>query len=392
MTLRGLLLAGAVVASSAFAQDDFAACLARLERDARDRGISTAMIAEVFPTIEPSPRVIAADRSQPEFVDTFGAYLGRRVNERRVRLGREHYANQRAFLDRLTAQYGVPGQYLIAFWALETDFGGVLGDVSVFDSLSTLACDNRRSEYFSAEFVNALELASAGHVPVRNMIGSWAGAMGQTQFMPSNYLRYAVDGNGDGVIDLWDERDALASAAHFVRELGWQPGWRWGREVVLPADFDYALAGRDRRRALSEWSALGLVDVTGDAIPALETQAAVLVPAGHTGPAFLVYENFDVIMRWNRSEYFALTVGHLADRVAGGEALARPPPMTDQMRTEEIERLQRYLAEQGYDVGGVDGQFGPQSRAALRELQRDRGLVPDGYPSRALFDLLALID
>lgn len=388
--LRWSQFAWLLCAASGLAQDDFAVCLERLERDARSRGISDAMIAEVFATIEPRPRVIEADRSQPEFIDTFRDYLTRRVNERRVRIGREQYLNHREFLRALTARYGVPGQYVLAFWALETDFGNVLGNVSVFDSLSTLACEGRRGDYFSSEFLSALELAAAGHVAVGGMVGSWAGAMGQTQFMPSNYLRYAVDGDGDGRIDLWNERDALASAAHFLQQLGWQGGWRWGREVILPRGFDFALASRDQRRPLAEWARLGITDVSGGAIPAFASTAAVLVPAGREGPAFLVYDNFDIIMRWNRSEFFGLTVGHLADRIAGGGPLMRPPPDAAPITRGGVERLQQYLAEQGYDVGSIDGQLGPRSLAALRALQRERGLVADGYVTRALLDTLGI--
>ena len=387
-----LVAAGTLAATPATAQPDFNVCLERLERDARSRGVADATIAEIFPTIEPRPRVIVADRSQPEFVDTFHAYLTRRVNERRVRIGREQLENHRAFLDTLTARYGVPAQYVLAFWALESDYGNAIGDVSVFDALSTLACDGRRGEYFSAEFVNALQLADAGHVAAGAMVGSWAGAMGQTQFMPSNYLRYAVDADGDGRINLWDERDALASAAHYVQQLGWQTGWRWGREVLLPRSFDYGLAGRDQPRPLAEWASLGVTDVAGRPIAVPDAPAAVLVPAGQDGPAFLVYENFDIIMRWNRSEFFALAVGHLADRIAGGDPLANPPSAAPAIARDEIERLQQYMADEGYDVGSVDGQFGPRSRAALRSLQRDRGLTADGHPSRALLATLGLVE
>src|SRR5690606_14412021 len=212
----------------------------------------------------------------------------------------------RALLDRKAAEYGVPPQIIVALWGLETDYGRVIGECPVFASLATHACDGRRGEYFTTEFVYALRIVERG-IDARTMIGSWAGAMGQTQFMPSNYLSYAVDGDGDGVVDLWGSvDDAFASAANFLRSLGWQPGWRWGREVSLPDDFDYALAGRDRARPLTEWRELGLRTTSGGTLPALEDSAAVIVPAGHRGPAFLVYENFDVIMRWNRSEHFAL--------------------------------------------------------------------------------------
>ena len=387
-----IVLAALLCARSVLAQDEFAVCLERLEQRARDHGIADATIAAVFPGIEPRPRVIVSDRSQPEFIDTFRDYLNRRVNERRVRIGRERFETHREFLSALTARYGVPGQYVLAFWALETDFGNVLGNVPVFDALSTLACDARRSEYFSSEFLTALELAETGHVGIERMIGSWAGAMGQTQFMPSNYLRYAVDGDADGRRDLWNELDALASAAHFLQQLGWQAGWRWGREVRLPDGFDFALAGREERRSLVDWAELGVTDAAGRALPALEVSAAVLVPAGRDGPAFLVYDNFDVIMRWNRSEFFALSVGHLADRIAGAAALTRPPPATGRLTRDDIERLQRYLAEQGYDVGQVDGQLGPRSRAAVQALQRDRGLPADGFVTRRLLETIGVVE
>ncbi len=376
---------------SALAQTDFSACLTRLETAARDTGIEPATIQTVFATVEPRPRVIAADRNQAEFVDTFADYLGRRVNERRVSTGRALYQQHRDLLDSLTRTYGIPGQYIVAFWGLETNYGGYLGDVSVFDSLSTLACDNRRSGYFTEEFINALRVVDRGDVEPATMIGSWAGAMGQTQFMPTNYLRYAVDGNNDGRVDLWNSvDDALASAANFLNGLDWRAGERWGREVLLPDDFDFGRAGRDQRTVLGDWRALGITDVSGRSVPALDMQASVLVPSGQRGPAFLVYDNFDVIMRWNRSEFFALTVGHLADRIAGGGQLTNPPPQAQRISRDDVIRVQRYLAENGYDGGTADGIIGPRSRAAIRALQQDRGLVADGFLSVELLELLDL--
>src|SRR5690606_1853705 len=276
----------------ATAQPEFDVCLDRLRTEAVGRGISAETADSVLPTVRQLPRVVEADRNQPEFVETFATYLGRRVTANRVSTGRamlERYAGQ---LERTTARYGVPPQVIVALWGLETDFGRVIGDVPVFDSLATLACDGRRGEYFTTEFVNALRIVERG-IDAQRMIGSWAGAMGQTQFMPSNYLAYAVDGNGDGVVDLWTSvEDAFASAANLLRTFGWRPGWRWGREVRLPEGFDYALAGRDRARPLAEWSELGVATTAGDPVPPLAEQAAVLVPAGHRGPAFLAYENF----------------------------------------------------------------------------------------------------
>jgi membrane-bound lytic murein transglycosylase B len=378
-------------AAQAHAQPDFSQCLARLERSARATGIDAQLVDRVFATVQPRQRVIDADRNQAEFVETFGEYLSRRVNDRRVRVGREMYDLHRAQLDALARRYGVPGQYVVAFWGLETDFGRVLGDVPVFDALSTLACEGRRGEYYSDEFVTALRVAETGGFDPRAMLGSWAGAMGHTQFMPSNYLRFGVDGNADGRVDLWgDTDDALASAANFLRSLDWVPELRWGREVLLPPSFDFALAGRDQRRPLREWSAAGLTDTRGAPLPSLDIPASVLVPSGADGPAFIVYDNFDVIMRWNRSESFALTVGHLADRIAGGAALSRPPPQGPRIPRAQIVALQELLAREGYEVGAADGVFGSQSRAALRALQSDRGWIADGYPSADVLERLGL--
>jgi membrane-bound lytic murein transglycosylase B len=373
------------------AQTDFSECLARLERSALDSGIKPGTVESILATVEPREAVIRADRNQPEFVATFADYLGRRVTDARVDRGRSLYAEHRALLDELTHRYGVPGQYVVAFWGLESNYGGVLGNVPVFDSLSTLACDDRRSGYFTSEFVDALRIVDRGDVEPAVMLGSWAGAMGQTQFMPSNYLQYALDGDGDGRVDLWQSTaDALTSAAHFIARIGWRPGERWGREVLLPDGLDYGLAGRDQPRDLAYWRDLGITDVAGRPLPAVDLEAALLVPAGAAGPAFIVYDNFEIIMRWNRSEFFALSVGHLADRIAGGAPLASSPPIQEPLSRDDIVRVQEYLIANGYDAGGADGVLGSQSRAALRALQRDLGLPADGFLSRQLLERLNL--
>lgn len=389
--VRSLLLAAAAAPSIAAAQSGFDECLVRLESAAIDDGIAPETAKRVLPTVKQLPRVVQADRSQPEFVDSFAAYLGRRVTEQQVATGRELLRRHQSLLDDIAAEHGVPSQLLVALWGLETSFGRVLGDVPVFDSLATLACDGRRGQYFTTEFVNALRIVERG-IDAGKMIGSWAGAMGQTQFMPSVYLEHAVDGDGDGVADLWGSvADAFASAATFVRALGWEPGWRWGREVVLPEGFDYTLAGRDRARPLSEWRAAGVTTVEGAPVSALDRLAALLVPAGHRGPAFLVYENFDVIMRWNRSEFFALTVGHLSDRIAGGAPLHAPPPAGDRLTRDNIASLQRKLNELGYDAGEPDGVVGSATRRAVSAWQHDNGLVADGYVDSQLLRALNLL-
>lgn len=381
----GLLVLSSAVALPAYAQTDFSQCLARLERTALDSGISAGTVESVFPTVEPRESVIRADRNQPEFLATFADYLGRRATNERITQGRALYAEHRSLLNELTRQYGVPGHYIVSFWGLETNYGRYLGNVPVFDSLSTLACDARRSEFFTEQFVNALEIVDRGDVEPDVMRGSWAGAMGQTQFMPSSYLRHAIDGDGDGRVDLWNSTpDALTSAANFLRNIGWQSGFRWGREVLLPEGFDYALAGRGERRGLREWRDIGITDVAGRPLADLDIEAAIVVPSGQRGPAFVIYDNFDVIMRWNRSEYFAITVGHLADRIAGAGPLTNPPFEDGPISRDDVVRVQEYLVENGYDSGTADGIFGSRSRAALRSLQRDLRLVPDGFLSHEL--------
>lgn len=394
MTIKATAKAVILLSAAPFcvqAQTDFSACLSRLERTALDDGIRPSTVETVLASVQPREAVIRADRNQPEFLASFADYLGRRVTDERVARGRELYAQHRALLEGLTRRYGVPGHYVVAFWGLETNYGSYLGNVPVFDSLSTLACDRRRGEYFTDQFVDALRIVDRGDVEHDAMLGSWAGAMGQTQFMPSSYLRYAVDGDGDGRADLWGSTaDALTSAANFLSQIGWRPGERWGREVLLPEGFDFTLAGRDRPRELGEWRDLGVTDAAGRPIPSIDMQGAVIVPSGSDGPAFLVYDNFDVIMRWNRSEFFALAVGHLADRVAGAPALTNPPPDHAPISRDDVVRVQEYLADNGYDSGAADGVLGPRSRAALRALQRDLGLAADGYLSAELLRAIGL--
>jgi membrane-bound lytic murein transglycosylase B len=373
------------------AQEDFGQCRERLAAAAVAGGISPATATSILETVEPLERVISADRNQAEFVQDFASYLGARVTATRVTLGRALYATHRTLLDTLAASYGVPGQYLVAFWGLESNFGRNLGDVSVFDSLATLACDQRRSEYFTDEFVNALTIVERGDAAPAEMLGSWAGAMGQTQFMPSAYLEHAVDGDGDGRANLWaSPADALTSAAAYIESLGWEDGYRWGREVRLPAGFDYAQAGLDQPQALAAWRSAGIRGVDGNLVPDVAVDAALVVPAGSDGPAFLVYDNFRVIMRWNRSEFFALAIGHLADRIAGAGGLERPPPQGDRLTRDQLASIQRALTAAGFDAGAPDGVPGSATRAAIREFQESRGLVADGFADSELMAELGI--
>jgi membrane-bound lytic murein transglycosylase B len=368
---------------------DFQQCLAGLQDQARTQGRSDETVDVLIPSLVQQTRVLELDRQQPEFMQTFGRYLAIRVTDTRIATGREKLAQNRVLLESLQRQYGVPAPVLVAFWGLETNYGGYLGTTPSLDALATLACDPRRSAFFTTEFLTALELLEREELDPASMQGSWAGAMGHTQFMPSTWDRYAVDGDGDGRVDLWaSEADALASGANFLSELGWVPGLRWGREVRLPEAFDYALAGDGTRRPLAAWADLEIRQANGAPLPSAEVDAKLVVPAGADGPAFLVYRNFDVIMGWNRSESYALSVGLLADRIAGRPGLVRPPPNDEALRVEDVQRLQRALAERGFDPGPADGIWGPATRRALTAYEASIGNVADGYPDAATLSTL----
>jgi membrane-bound lytic murein transglycosylase B len=259
----------------------------------------------------------------------------------------------------------------------------------VLDSLATLACDPRRSNYFTQELIVAMELMVRESLTEEQMIGSWAGAMGHTQFMPSAYKNYAIDGDQDDKIDLWNsEQDALASAAHFLANLGWTPGVRWGREIKLPDNFNYALTGRANKRSVTEWASLNIRKANGDDLGEAEIEGYLVVPAGHEGPKFMVYDNFRTIMRWNNSEFYAIAVGQLADQLAGGAPLVAGLPNLPVYSIDDIKALQAYLNQQGFDVGRPDGIMGPMTRQGIRQAQSKLNMVADGFPSSALMSLV----
>jgi membrane-bound lytic murein transglycosylase B len=395
MTSRSICAALAVSAffgPAVVAAATFAECLQSLQARAAQEGISKSILESALAKAQFEQRVIDADRRQPEFTETLANYLKRRVTIERIERGRELLHTHRKLLQRVAREHGVQPHYVLAFWGLETNYGKNFGSIPVLNSLSTLACDERRSGYFTTELLSALRILDRGDVPAQAMVGSWAGAMGHMQFMPSAYLKHGIDGDGDGRIDLWGSvADALLSAGRFLHSLGWQEGVRWGREVLLPKGFAFEQAGMDQLRSLAQWRALGVRDVNGNALPPMDLQASLLVPAGHRGPAFLVYENFRVMMRWNRSELYALAVGLLADRIVGGPELRRPPPAdAPRLYREQVVALQTKLTELGFDAGDPDGVLGPGTRKAIREFQRSRNLVADGYPDAEVLAALGI--
>jgi membrane-bound lytic murein transglycosylase B len=382
----------AITAAPAAGAPGFAECVAGLQSRALDQGISQTVVDEVLARVSHIDRVIELDRAQPEFTATFADYFNRRVTRQRIEQGRSLIAKHRGLFERVQRETGVPAHVLVAFWGMETNFGRNFGNMPVPDSLATLACDQRRSDYFTSELIDALRIIDAGDISAERMQGSWAGAMGHVQFMPSVFLRFAVDGDGDGRRDLWNSiPDAMASAGNFLRGIGWKAEQRWGREVLLPGDFPYELAGRGQRLPLPEWQRLGVRTAFGEDLPAEDIEAALLVPAGHAGPAFLVYDNFNVIMRWNRSEFFALSVGHLADRIAGAPPLRRAPPDdAPRLSRADVKQIQRDLNRLGFDAGPSDGILGPATRHALSRFQRSADMVADGHPDRKVIEALRI--
>jgi membrane-bound lytic murein transglycosylase B len=371
--------------------DTFPQCIERLQQQARIAGVSENTAVDILGQIKPLPKILGYDRNQPEFVQTFTGYFSKRVTNWRVNKGREKLAEHRDFLSKLTQQYGVPAHYLISFWGLETNFGGIKGKIPTIAALATLACDQRRSAYFSGELVQALLLLERENLELKDMIGSWAGAMGHTQFMPTAYMKYAKDGDADGKVDLWNnELDALASAANFLQNLGWKTGFRWGREVLLPEDFNYQLAGKSQPQPLSFWSNKKVTQISGETLGDSDLNAALLIPAGHTGSAFMIYPNFDVILRWNNSEYYGIAVGHLADRIKGQGTLSKPLPDLPNYTLIEMQQFQDKLNHLGFDVGEADGILGPATRSGIRGFQVTVGLVADGYPSKETVEAVKL--
>ena len=316
----GAVLLGALLTGGAMAQEEgpenFAEWREGVRSEALDLGISPATFDAAFSGIEPIPRIIELDRSQPETTITFAQYLERVVPDSRVAQGRELLATHRALLEPIGREYGVPPRFIVALWGIETSFGKFLGGFPVIGALATLAHDGRRSAYFRQELLEALRILEDGHITPEAMVGSWAGAMGQSQFMPSSFVRYAVDHDGDGKRDIWGTHaDVFASAANYLAQAGWREGETWGRQVQLPAGFDQALADLKVKKPLAEWQELGLRRANGADLPQAAMSGSVVLPGGEEGPAYLVYDNYRTIMRWNRSFYFATSVGLLADRI-----------------------------------------------------------------------------
>jgi len=369
---------------------DFHDCLARLWPLAARRGIARAHYVTWTQSLAPDARVLELMDNQPEFTRPIWDYLDLLVNDARIEKGRALLARYRATFDAVERAYGVDRAILAAIWGVESDYGTRIGERPVLRSTATLACFGRRQNYFRGEFLAALEILEHGDVRPERLVGSWAGAFGPTQFMPTSFRRYAVDFDHDGRRDVVDSiPDAIASTANNLRRDGWIRGQNWGYEVVVPADFDFMLADGQRRMAIAQWRRLGLVRAGGRTFPRPDDEAFLLVPAGVQGPAFLMLHNFRVIMKYNPAEAYALAIGHLADRLRGGGPFVQPWPRYERAlsRAERLE-LQQRLARRGYDVGAFDGDLGVRTRAAVRDFQAEIGRVPDGFATVGLLERL----
>jgi membrane-bound lytic murein transglycosylase B len=338
-----------------------------------------------------APRAEELNRKQPEFVKPVWDYLATTVSAARVENGRtmlDRYVNT---LGVLEARYGVPKEILVAIWGIESGYGAEQGSFNMFEALATLAYDGPRVEFARRELIAALRMEEQQHLHPRAMTSSWAGAFGQTQFVPSSFLKYAVDGDGDGRIDLWrSPADALASAATLMRDAGWQMGQFCYREVTLPANFPYELADAETMKPLAQWSSLGVKVVRGDDIAGETGTAAIYLPAGARGPAFLVFPNFKAVLTYNNAASYALAVCNLADRLrGGGEIMASWPTDERSLLPSERMAMQTDLKALGYDPGPIDGVMGRKARAALRQYQKAHHLAADGYPTREMLNRLA---
>ena len=384
-----LTLVTGVVFPAAARERAFEIFIQEIKQEARKDGIDAAHL-KALDALTPDPEVQRLAARQPEYVKPIWAYLTHMVTQERLSLGREQLKAREAFLDGLEAKYGVPRGILIAIWGVETNYGGNKGSFSVLRSLATLGYEGKRADFGRQQLLYALRILQSGDVALADFKGSWAGAMGHTQFIPTTYADYAADGTGDGIKDIWTEpRDALASAAYYLKRMGWQHGLVWGFEVAVPDDFNFAEARIKNAKPVSYWTDKG-VRVNGGAIDETLGDVSIFAPAGLRGPVFLLTKNFRVLLRYNTAPAYALAVGHLSQRFFGAAPFNRAWPNADRpLLPDEIAELQRRLRKAGYDTGDIDGVLGRQTIAAVRDYQKDRGLAADGFATPGLLEVLA---
>lgn len=392
--LAGVVLAAAItgmLASTAFADAKFESFIQSLWPKAKASGISRDVFDRAFAGItEPDPTVLKLANDQPEFTSTTSQYLGKAVTQIRIDSGQSMKSSEADLLSAIEKRYKVDRAVLLAIWGMESNFGKDKGQMSVMRSLATLLYSGRRKDYARNQYIAALKILQSGIVSADSFTGSWAGAMGHTQFVPTSYLSFAVDWTGDGKKDIWNSsQDALASTANYLAKAGWKNDRPWGWEVQLPAKFDRALIGRSNWRPVAEWVKLGLKPARGGNFGAPKADAFVMVPQGVEGPAFLVTRNFMAIMDYNQSHSYALAVGHLADRIKGGQPFVGNWPNVDYDLTfnQRVE-IQTLLTRRGFDPGGTDGRFGARTYEAILGFQHKAGIRLDGTPTVTLLERL----
>jgi len=381
-----MALAALSAGALARADDEFARCLAGLRTEAERAGVLRATYERLTASIKPDPSLLELLDNQPEFKTPIWDYLASLVDDERVADGRDMLAQWKTVLDEVERRHGVDPATVVAVWGVESNFGRSFGKRPIIASLANLSCAGRRQSYFRGELFSAMQIVQRGDVAAEAMVGSWAGAFGHTQFMPSTYLRLAVDFDGDGRRDLVGTvPDALASTANFLAKAGWRAGQPWGYEVKLPAGFDASSAGRRNKRALADWSARGIRRIDGAALDGPAQDAALLLPAGVGGPAFVVFRNFDAIYGYNAAESYALAIAHLADRLRGGSPFKTTWPTDDPgLSRAERRELQTLLLQRGHAVGEPDGVIGTASRAAIKAEQQKLGITADGRAGQKL--------
>ena len=357
---------------------------------ARARGIADATVEAALRGATFLPDVLERDANQAEFSKTLWDYLATAVSDLRIENGRARLVEHADLLDAIEAEYGVDRHVVTAIWGLESAYGTFRGDTPVISSLSTLASGGRRAAFFEEQLVAALRILEDGDTSPEDMVGSWAGAMGHTQFIPTSYLDLAVDFDGDGRRDIWgdDPADALASTAAYLADAGWITGTPWGVEVTLPDGFDYLMADRRDIRTPAEWADLGVTATDGTRVPNDLGAGSILLPGGHGGAAFVIFANFAAIERYNTADSYVIAVGHLADRLRGGDPILADWPDDRALTGPERRELQQLLTDAGHSTQGVDGRIGPNTIDAIRDYQQAQGLVPDGYAAPALLTRL----
>jgi membrane-bound lytic murein transglycosylase B len=373
------------------AAGNFGACLEGLWPDAAKRGVTRATFDTYTNGLTPDLRIMDLMDTQPEFTKAFWDYLDLLVSENRIKRGREILAQYRTVFDAVEKAYGVDRNAVTAIWGIESNFGTSGGDRPVVRSTATLACVGRRQAYFRDEFLAALEILNRGDINPDRLKGSWAGAFGPTQFMPTSFKRFAVDFDGDGRRDVVDSvPDLIASTANNLKLDGWVPGQTWGYEVALPQGFNYLMADGAKAMPVKDWEKLGVARVNGKPYPRPADRAYLFLPAGANGPAFLMLNNFRVLMKYNPAEAYALAIGHLGDRLRGDPPLVTAWPRQERVLTSaERYEMQQHLVRLGFDIGGEpNGRLNAKSRSAIRGFQASRGFVPDGFATTDMLERL----